>query len=500
MKLSNLAWCVSISSLLASCGIIIELPGHQTKGISDMPADRDAATNRAEIHKNLDASYDSRDAAFVFYVVDTNEPKMQGALAHEVRALKEACSSRHKKVNWVLYANSHYAVQKKYMRCVAGKFEVLALNLPELEAKIAHYSKVDFDNSLASLSAEQKKLFHPDLKVQHRSEYNVGYAKTPLAHPEALRTLLKHAYNDVFPIQRYVHYVVTKSHGGPGFAVAGLTPEQEFKKNQDQEALLVKAGALQLFRDKIKYGHAGFAVSNELDRKLTEMRLGQIKARRASRLAIKDAIKKNIAAFNRDGALNVDDGYLNADDNYLNVDDGYLNVDDGFLNVDDGFLNADDGFLNAAETSDGLNASDGDSGDGLGAINDFLGTYSDTLGIEATYGMTIDNYADAFRLAGTEASQKAGQSLVIGFLLIEACETSLFQMDRKSPEYLRIANALTKRGGGVMAMYSANGLLQYRNVDWNNLMLDWLAVGGKTSNMQQRLILEAGRITGLVKR
>lgn len=483
MKLSKLVYLMTVLPLLANCGVGNDNKS-DTKGVSEIPKDRQYDTDTAQLHQELDASFDKREAAFVFYVVDTEEPKMQGALAHELRALKEACSSS-KKMNWVLYANSHYAVQKKYVRCVAGQLAALPLNLPELDAKVAAYSRSDFDNSLTKLSEEQKKLFRPELKVAHESKANLGYVKMPFAHPEALRSILKHAYNDVFPIQKYVHFVTTKSHGGNGFVVAGLTGEQLSAKIQDQTALLINNASTKMFHEEVKYGYAGFNVSKSVATRLTAMRLGQIKARRPSRAAMIQAIIKDPGSHKRSSVLNADDGFLNADDSYLNAEDGYLNADDGFLNADDGFLNADDGFLNAEDSKvDGLSA----------------GNPNEGLGIEATYGMTLDNYAQAIKIAGIEASKKAGQDVVVGMLMIEACETNVFQMDRTKEPYLKIANALAKEGGGVKAMYSAKGFMQYRNFDWNNFLMDWAAAGGSSSSAQKRLMEEVKKVRVLVKK
>jgi hypothetical protein len=403
-----------------------------------------------------------RKTALIFYIADTAEPYMQGSVAHEIRALLEACVSKH--VNWVAFVNSHYK-NKTYLKCFEGKFTKEKYDIENLDEKIKAIGDEKFDPTLKDANDPRTKLFDPALALAHPASLNKAYATQPFIHPEIMKTIMTYAMTKIFSAKDFSYFVTIKGHGGSKFALTGLTDAQLEKKVKDQSKILsqMKFDIV----SNMKEGEVGLNVSQTQDLLLGKLWLGQLRPRGKPQHTFHSADSK----VEKTETLNADIPGLNADIPGLNADIPGLNADITGLNADIIGLNADIPGLNA--DIPGLNA-------------DIVGLGVDTpgLGSDNHFGMTTELYFASLGSA-LKAATVGEHKAELSFLNMESCESRVRGTIGDTTPLLNLIRYLRP---AFKAGYSAEGSLWYRSYDWNNIYFHWLELGPTAPNMQRLLI------------
>ncbi len=434
-------------------------------GVSDTTADgkKIKLIDNAPLVRESLPETNKRKTALIFYFADTAEPYMQGAVAHEIRSLLEACSNKH--VNWVAFVNSHYR-NKSYLKCVEGKFSKEKYAIENLDEKIKAISDEKFDPTLKDTADPRKKLFDADLALAHPASLNKAYETQPFIHPEIMKTIMTFAMTKIFSAKEYSYFVTIKGHGGSKFALTGLTEAQLEKKVKDQSKILsqMKFDIV----SNLKEGEVGLNVTQAQDILLGKLWLGQLRPRGKPQHSYVAAPAPTGSPASK--TLNADIPGLNADIPGLNADIPGLNADIPGLNADIVGLNADIVGLNADIV--GLNA------DIVG-----LGVDSPGLGADNHFGMTTKLY---FASLGTalKAATVGEYKAELSFLNMESCESRVRGTIGDTTPLLDLVRYLRP---AFKAGYSAEGSLWYRSYDWNNIYFHWLEKP-TAPNMQKMLI------------
>jgi hypothetical protein len=474
-------WKLSISSLITVLGMM--LVGYGCKpdqkeekestplGISDtVDGKKVKLIDNAPLVREMLPETNKRKTALIFYIADTAEPYMQGAVAHEIRALLEACTDTH--VNWVAFVNSHYK-NKTYLKCVEGKFSKETYAIEDLDEKIKVIGDESFDPSLKDKNDARTKLFDAELALAHPASLNKAYQTQPFIHPEIMKTIMTYAMTQIFSAKDYSYFVTIKGHGGSKFALTGLTEAQLEKKVKDQSKILSQKNFDIV--SNLKEGEVGLNVTSAQDILLGKLWLGQLRPRGKPQHEFKTAFDKKTAGA-KDG-LNADIEGLNADIPGLNADIPGLNADIPGLNADITGLNADITGLNA--DIPGLNADI----PGLNADIVGLGVDSPGLGADNHFGMTTKLYFASLGKA-LRAASVGEHKAELSFLNMESCESRVRGKIGDTTPLLELVMYLRP---AFKAGYSAEGSLWYRSYDWNNIYYSWLE-NPTAPNMQKMLI------------
>jgi hypothetical protein len=414
------------------------------------------------VRNEFTASAAKKKTAIIYYAADTAEPYFQAAVSHEIRSLREACASKNELVNWVAFVNSHWLVKKQYMQCVSGKFSVVDMKIDKLEEIVAAIKDPSFDTQLKDKEDPRTALFSAESAVAHGKELNVQYESVPFAHPEVFRLVTEHAMTQVFPARDFVYIVNPKGHGSREFAITGLTQEQLTEKSAKQTARIKELGL-----DKIlamKLGNAGYSIDVELNRQIHKLGLAQLRATRPKALASWAralGVSGDGLGGNGDGLGGNGDGLGGNGDGLGGNGDGLGGNGDGLGGNGDGLGVGGDGL---GVSGDGL----GVGGDGLGIGGDGLGIGGDGLGVTNHFGIDHKTYFKMLGMAVNKASGDTEESKAyLSFVFMDSCASDM----RENVQRTLLMQPIMRHLGLI---YSPAANLNYRSIDWNNVIHDWV--------------------------
>ena len=433
--------------------------------------------NQPFLPRNIVAPESKKKTALIYYVADTPEPYFQAALSHEIRSLREACASRHENINWVAYVNSHYVVKKQFMKCNAGKFSIEDMKIEKLDEVASAIKDPDFDTQLKNTKDPRTALFSAEGAIKHPASLNKQYGDNPFVHPEVFRLLMSHAMTTVFPSKDFVFALNPKGHGSENFALTGLTQEQLEGKVKIQRDKITGLGLMKVLA--IKYGEAGRDIDVGLEREIQKLGLGQLSRRPAETFAWTRTLQALGAGGDGLGAGG--DGLGAGGDGLGAGGDGLGAGGDGLGAGGDGLGAGGDG-LGAG--GDGLGA----GGDGLGIGGDGLGINGDGLGADNYFGIDIDTYFKVLGAVGRTVSSASAESKVeMSIIMMDSCSSNV---RRSIIDILRMMPIMRYLG----VIYSPAAALNYRSIDWNNWMYDWVSKSMTSAQIQQHFYRETPKI------
>lgn len=416
----------------------------------------------------------NKEAAIIYYTVDTKELYFQGAVAQEIKQLKRVCdgSPTARKINWIVLANSHYTSgsPSAFLVCKQGKLlaPVPYSKYPQLTKKIERVRQLIQAGS--SSAAYQSELDFPT-KFPSTSEIKKSYAEAPFAHPEVFKLLMEFAQQEFFSPKTYLPFLHLKSHGSSRLFLTGLTDTQTDNKTKCQNALLDKAlreknpsltvdqlnqKALKIKNSvAIQYGKIGMTNEPAVDELISLVRLGKV------------GLGKLPAGLNQ-----AEPGLNTEADPLLGIEgDPLLNIEgDPILSIEgDPTL----GFFSEATLGGGVMASLGSAGlgtVGLGTVNHF--------GSDQTQFLAVIRWLNQNKNFGS-----------LGFVFAESCESKV--SDKKLVEQAFQTPML----GGY---YSASGSLWFRNLDWDFILRVWSLKGGNSQDLQNYIVAISQRVPNYV--
>ena len=253
----------------------------------------------------------------------------------------------------------------------------------------------------------------------------------------------------VFPSKDFVFALNPKGHGSENFALTGLTQEQLEGKVKIQRDKITGLGLMKVLA--IKYGEAGRDIDVGLEREIQKLGLGQLSRRPAETFAW----NRTLQALGAGG--------------------------DGLGAGGDGLGAGGDG-LGAG--GDGLGA----GGDGLGIGGDGLGINGDGLGADNYFGIDIDTYFKVLGAVGRTVSSASAESKVeMSIIMMDSCSSNV---RRSIIDILRMMPIMRYLG----VIYSPAAALNYRSIDWNNWMYDWVSKSMTSAQIQQHFYRETPKI------
>lgn len=395
-----------------------------------------------------DSGIEKRVPYLLYYAVDSveTEPFLSHAINYEFNQLKNICNGN-AHVNWIFIRNSEVVTYKKFHACNHGSYEEYSIAglLEYIQEKIDNLKRVKLSENIENCTVHSNsylddmdylKSCYQDKTILNHAQYtryfdlqNVmlkggfinqnefqeikqeellleKYKDFPLAYPEFFELVINSTLimHPFINQSLYVPFIHVKTHGHIDYGITGLLPHQ-IKSKKDYQTKQIN----QL---------------STYDLNLTKEITGQKEIVKASVSKFYELINEKIKREEIEVATNIEE-----ENNQVNEDSAF--------NLSQDMCNG-----LGSESEDSLSASSSNAA--------FLGTETDGLGVGNIY---LGNHI------GITPAQIITKVYDTGFLFLEACDANLGSTEFQNIKF--------EKPVGFSAMYSAQGSLWYRNIDWD---------------------------------